>query len=280
MWYLDPPECFLCALESRYSEMRRFGVRDPEKYIEMMRVISELTPKGRTGLFIGSFDYLTRILGEDPHLAEKEELENAAHSLVDKIEEALGEDIIKYFEVAAAANSVDVPMRGYDFSIEDLVNKLMEKPQWVGIDQDELVRMIMDAENIGYVVDNSGEFQLDLLLIKKLVNLGIGVTIYARGKPYEVDVTRDYVARSLGDLKVNLVSTGDRYPVFYTRSLHNSLARHSFIVSKGVGNLEAYLEMKLDLNTVFLLRAKCRPITRLLGVPMGTPVILSSRRLG
>lgn len=55
------------------------------------------------------------------------------------------------------------------------------------------------------------------------------------------------------------------------------------VISKGgVGNLEAYMEsgMKLGGNALFLLRVKCKPFVRLLGgVPMGRPIIISSRKI-
>ncbi len=273
MLYIEVPECLLCALESRLQEARKFGINDLNKYVSISMKISELMPRGRTPLFIESFEYMTQLLNDnDPHAKEKRELEDIASSILHKIVEDVGDDVIRYFEVAAAANSVDVPMRDYQFDINDFVNKLLEDAVWLGISKDSLSELLSDTKSVGYIVDNSGEFQIDTLLIKKLIDLGIKVTVYARGLPYEVDVTADYVSKTLNN-NVEVISTGNRYPAFYNRNLWERLKKHGLIISKGVGNFEAYLESGLSLKVLFLFRAKCGPMIRLLKVPKNSPVI-------
>ncbi|WP_243681323.1 ARMT1-like domain-containing protein [Vulcanisaeta souniana] len=145
--------------------------------------ISSLIPRGgRTPLFIESFDLITKILNnEDPHADEKKNLEDTASLILGKVVSDAGNDIARYFEIAAAANSVDVPMRDYQFDINDFVNKLLEEAAWLNITKEGLAKMLNDIHDVGYVVDNSGEFQIDALLIRKLVDMGLRVTVYARG---------------------------------------------------------------------------------------------------
>ena len=273
MLYIETPECILCALESRMQELKKLGVNDINAYTRITMHISDLIPRGRTPLFIESFELITKILGnDDPHASEKRELEDTASLIIGNIIKDAGNDIIRYFEIAAAANSVDVPMRDYQFDINDFVNKLLEEAVWLNTSREELMKLISNVKDVGYVLDNSGEFQVDALLIRKLIDLGLKVTVYARGLPYEIDVTADYVSGVLGD-KVKVVSTGNRYPVFYNRGLWRDLSAHELIISKGVGNFEAYLEGDLRLKVLFLFRAKCGPIIRLLRVPKNSPVI-------
>ncbi len=275
MLYIEtPPECILCALESRTQELRKLGINDINAYTQITMRISNLIPRGRTPLFIESFESVTKILNnDDPHADEKRELEDTASLIISRIINDAGNDIVRYFEIAAAANSVDVPMRDYQFDINDFVNKLLEEAVWLGTSKEELAKLLSNVKDIGYIVDNSGgEFQVDTLLIRKLIDLGFQVTVYARGLPYEVDVTADYVSRVLGD-RVRVISTGNRYPVFYNRGLWRDLNTHELIISKGVGNFEAYLESSLRLRVLFLFRAKCGPIIRLLRVPKNSPVV-------
>ncbi|GAB6946382.1 ARMT1-like domain-containing protein [Vulcanisaeta sp. JCM 16161] len=273
MLYIETPECILCALESRMQEMRKFGVNDVHAYTRITMHISNLIPRGRTPLFIESFELITKILGnEDPHANEKRELEDTASLVMSRIISDAGDDVVRYIEIAAAANSVDVPMRDYQFDINDFVNRLLEEAVWLNTSREELTRLLSNVRDVGYIVDNSGEFQVDTLLIRKLIDMGLGVTVYARGLPYEVDVTADYVSRVLGD-KVRVVSTGSRYPAFYNRGLWHDLGNHDLIISKGVGNFEAYLESELKLRVLFLFRAKCGPMIRLLRVPKNSPVV-------
>ncbi|MGC8606236.1 MAG: ARMT1-like domain-containing protein [Vulcanisaeta sp.] len=273
MLYIEAPECILCALESRIQEAKKYGVNDVNMYTHITVHTSRLIPRGRTPLFIESFELITRILNnDDPHADEKKELEDTASLILPRIINDIGNDIVRYLEVAAAANSVDVPMRDYQFDIDNFVNKILEEAVLINTSKDELRNLLSDLRDVGYVVDNSGEFQVDALLIRRLLDMGVRVTVYARGLPYEVDVTADYVSKVLGD-RVRVVSTGNRYPVFYNRGLWHDLGTHDLIISKGVGNFEAYLESELKLRVLFLLRAKCGPMIRLLKVPKNSPVV-------
>ncbi|WP_243676304.1 ARMT1-like domain-containing protein [Vulcanisaeta distributa] len=184
MLYIEtPPECILCALESRMQEIKKFGIDDVNTYTQISMHISSLIPRGgRTPLFIESFELITKILNnDDPHANEKKELEDTASLIISRIINDAGNDISRYFEIAAAANSVDVPMRDYHFDINDFVNKLLEEAVWLNISRENLTKMLGSIKDVGYVVDNSGEFQVDMLLIRKLVDLGLRVTVYARG---------------------------------------------------------------------------------------------------
>ncbi len=273
MLYIETPECILCALESRTQELKRLGIDDVNAYTRIVMHISNLIPRGRTPLFIESFELVTKMLNnDDPHANEKRELEEAASLIIGRIISDAGNDITRYLEIAAAANSVDVPMRDYQFDINDFIGKLLEDAVWLNTSRDEVSKLLGSVKDVGYIVDNSGEFQIDALLIRKLVDMGIKVVVYARGLPYEVDVTADHVSKVLGN-GIEVVSTGNRYPVFYNRGLWNSLSRHELIISKGVGNFEAYLESGLRLRVLFLFRAKCGPMIRLLHVPKNSPVI-------
>ncbi|WP_054849757.1 hypothetical protein [Vulcanisaeta sp. JCM 14467] len=132
MLYIETPECILCALESRMQELKKLGVNDINAYTRITMHISSLIPRGRTPLFIESFELVTKILGnDDPHASEKRELEDTASLIISNIIKDAGNDIIRYFEIAAAANSVDVPMRDYQFDINDFVNKLLEEAVWL-----------------------------------------------------------------------------------------------------------------------------------------------------
>ncbi len=114
------------------QELKKLGVNDINAYTRITMHISSLIPRGRTPLFIESFELVTKILGnDDPHASEKRELEDTASLIISNIIKDAGNDIIRYFEIAAAANSVDVPMRDYQFDINDFVNKLLEEAVWL-----------------------------------------------------------------------------------------------------------------------------------------------------
>ena len=278
MWYIDTPECLLCLLESRYSELKKLNVKDPSMYVELGRYVMENAGRGRVAVFIESHVWLRRRLGiNDPHSDEKTSLESLARDAIGNLLSNLGNDVVKYVELAAAANSVDIPMRGYRFSTEDLLARLNDEVRWLGVTRDGLRNAIARAGSIGYVVDNAGEFQFDKALIKKLVGLGKEVVVYARSEPYEVDVTEEYVIDELHGLSnVKVVGSGNAYSALAKKDLWPSLGSHDLLIMKGLDNFETYLELKPRLGSaLFLLRAKCPLIARLLGVPTNSPVIAS-----
>ncbi len=275
MLFVDPIECVLCAVESRLVELRQFGVQSLDAIGELLSTIASLVTRGRTPLFIESYDKLTGILGkDDPHLEEKRVLEELASSVIYQILKYVNDDLTRLVEIAAAANSVDVPMRDYRFDASMFVDQLLEEPIYVNVSKEEVRRLIENSKSVGYVVDNSGEFQIDMLFIKTLVQKGLKVVVYTRELPYEVDVTYKYVKEALKDVNVEVISTGNRYPAFYVKDLWQFMKQHDVIISKGVGNFEACLESGFkEAPVLFLLRVKCTPFSRFLGVAKGKPVI-------
>jgi len=276
VWFLEVPGCILCLLESRYEELRSVGARDLRSYVEVGRCSIELTPRGRSAAFVGSYECLKRVLGvRDPHAKDKEGLEILAKSIV----EGLGVlDDLALFELAAAANSVDISMRGYRFEKGAFANGLNEKAVWLGLGQGELLDLLARAKSVGYVVDNAGEFQVDMLLLKRLKERGLRISVYARGEPYELDVVADYVRNALEGIGAEVISSGGAHSVFSVENLREMLRKHDLLISKGLDNFETYLEFNPALNNVvFLLRAKCPVVAEKLGVSRGKPVIISSR---
>ena len=278
VWYLDNVECAICALTSRLNELKKFKNDDASSVMKMIIKVNEYYPLGRSRLFAETFNELSKILNNnDPYLRDKEDYEYYVQSNV--VERIRDLDTLSLLKVAAASNSVDAPMPGYEFTEEMFMERLMDEPAWLGVSGGEALKILEDSTHVTYIVDNAGEFSIDRLLILRLAKRS-RVTVIARSLPYETDVTYDYVKSAFfNEPNVEVVATGSRYPAFliddvYKRYIEGS----SLVISKGVGNLEAYLEAnRRHGNVLFLFRVKCRPIMRLLNVPFGKPVVMHSR---
>ena len=270
-WYVSIADCLLCALESRFSELRKLGISDVRAFADLGRVVMDLAPLGRATVFIESFNYMTKSLGiTDPHGNEKALLERVAGELIDRLR--LGDDVVDYVRLAASANSVDIPMRGYDFRVEDFVDRILEEPAWLGTDPASLRGRLGSVRSAAYLVDNAGEFQFDLLLIRKLSSMGVNVVVYARSRPYEVDVTYEYVASLARNFRVRALP--GNYSAFWYDDVVRELANYDLVISKGLDNLETFMERRPGLdNVLFLFRAKCPLIARLFNVERNKPVI-------
>ncbi len=275
MWYIDTPECLLCLLESRYSELRNLRVNDPIIYARLGEYIMRNADRGRVTVFVESHNWIRRELNNnDLHASEKSVLERYVKEAIGSLIMALGDDVIKYVELAAAANSVDIPMRGYRFDMGNFINRLSDEVAWLGITRDELRSTIESARSIGYVVDNAGEFQVDKALLIKLRELGKEVVVYARSEPYEVDVTASYVINETRDLGIKVVGSGSAYTALFNKELWDGMRRHDVLFLKGLDNFETYLELDPPLsNAIMVLRVKCPLIARILNIPINTPII-------
>lgn len=274
MWYLDQHECALCALSSRMMELKKFGNNDPSNIIRIIKSVEENYGLGRSRLFAATFEEETKLLGvDDPY----QELKRSVEEVVEKSITRMNPSLPELIKMAAAANSVDAPMKDYAFDAEKMVERLREEPMLMGVTEDDLNR-ITSAGSVVYVTDNAGEFAVDAALIKALSN-SVDVTVISRSLPYETDVVAGYVRSKLPGVRV--VETGNRLPAFLSDDVYEKyVARSGLVISKGVGNLEAYIESRRNHgNTLFLLRVKCRPFIRVLGVPMGKPIIASSKKI-
>ena len=270
-WYVSVSDCLLCALESRFSELRRLGISDVRVFADLGKVVMDLASLGRAAVFIESFNSMVRMIGNaDPHADEKAMLERVASELISKLR--LSDDVLDYVRLAASANSVDIPMRGYDFRVEDLVNRILEEPIWLGTDPASLRSRLSNARSVAYLVDNAGEFQFDLLLIRKLSSMDVNVVVYARSRPYEVDVTYEYVTSLAGGFRVRALP--GNYSAFWYDDVVGELASYDLVISKGLDNLETFMERRPGLsNVLFLFRAKCPLIARLFNVEKDRPII-------
>lgn len=277
--YIDYAECTLCALTSRLSELKKFNRSDPESVRRIIVRIANDLPLGRSRTFANSFEELTNIVGlEDPYANEKDRYEKIAREII--VPRIMNASEVELIKVAAAANSVDVPMFNYTFNEDMLIRSINEEPIWLGTSEGELSEMVKSVRKVTYIVDNAGEFAVDSVLISKLASHS-KVTIVARLKPYETDVTYGYVKSMIKDSGVNIVNTGNRYPAFLSSEIYSNYIRESdLVISKGVGNFEAYLESGINHpNALFLFKVKCSPLQRMLNVEFNKPIILHSRYL-
>lgn len=137
------------------------------------------------------------------------------------------------------------------------MDRILEEPIWLGTDPASLRSRLGNVRSVAYLVDNAGEFQFDLLLIRKLSSMGVDVVVYARSRPYEVDVTYDYVASLARNFRVRALP--GNYSAFWYGDVVNELAGYDLVISKGLDNLETFMERKPGLdNVLFLFRLSAR----------------------
>jgi uncharacterized protein with ATP-grasp and redox domains len=134
------------------------------------------------------------------------------------------------------------------------------------------------ASRILYIADNAGEIGLDRFLIEEIrrVNPAARVTLAVKKTPNINDATlEDARFFQLEDV-AELIDTGGNWIGTHVHlcapRFQKTFRQADLIVSKGQANYEA-LEDRRDPRIVFLLRAKCPVVARMLRVALDTPVI-------
>ncbi len=144
--------------------------------------------------------------------------------------------------------------------------------QGIGADDTEKLRdKLKVSESILYFFDNCGESQFDKLLIKEIQRMGVRVVGVVRGEAILNDVTMEDAERiGLDKILDRVVSTG----VFAIGAdlskaggdLKEELQKADLILAKGMANYESLSDQDAGIPKVFILRTKCEPVARSLGV--------------
>lgn len=216
----------------------------------------------------------------DPYYDLREKSDEIAMQFLPQVEKILENDksLKNYLKAAIAGNVLDFGALGLKSDIEGMVMSTVEKD--LAIDHSSQLEIeLKKAKNVLYLADNVGEIVFDKLLIKKLHEYGVEVTVALKEDPIlndacmkeALDVGLDEVAR--------LITTGtDSIGVIYqdiSDDFKQEFKEADLIIAKGLGNYEGLTEMDLDDKPVFcLLNAKCQPIARDIGVNLGDNVVL------
>ncbi len=284
------PECYICLLE-RALRISQMLSDDKVKIIEVMKRISELlirefTP-GSVPAILGTKRerIIAETLGiEDPYNMLKEKSNRIAAKVAQKIfsevdmENTSYDNFRRIMFLAAAANATEWFIKGHEFSLETFETELKEAMGKVAIDDSiELYHLIKDKRNILYILDNAGEAVIDLWVIKYLRKFSGRIVVGARASPVLNDITVEEAGmlgfREVADV---LVPVGEFVGVVLeqaTDEFRREIRRAEIIIAKGMGAYETLTEYRLDTPTFIILKAKCKPVARSLGVNQGELVI-------
>ncbi len=227
-----------------------------------------------------------KMTGKDPYEALKRMSNEMALSILPELQVLIEEkdDSNERFRtaalIAAAANAIEFDVTGREFSLSELREIIGNVETDLFIDHlDKFKELCKGVNEVLYLMDNAGEIVLDMLLIKEIKRLGPRVIAVVRGGPVLNDATMiDAEEIALADCADKVIDTGapaigvnlernseEFKDVFHTAEL---------IVAKGMGNFESMTEFEPACPTVHILRTKCNPVAKEIGVPKNKNVIL------
>ncbi len=136
------------------------------------------------------------------------------------------------------------------------------------------------SKTILYLLDNAGEAALDKLLAEELRRRGASVIGVVKSGSFQNDVTiREVDELGLRDSFSHIVETGtDASSIFLdeiSEELKEILRETDIIIAKGMAHYEYLTDVEnlLNKSILYLLRAKCKPVAKELGVNIGDFIV-------
>lgn len=221
------------------------------------------------------------VMGVDPYIKIKLDADRIAEEYLDQVMgyvDSAEDRFSAAVRVAVIGNIMDF---GVSLSSPEEFRAVFKKLLDQGIGSDDTARMkelLTDSKSVLYFFDNCGESQFDKLLIREIQRMGVRVVGVVRGERILNDVTMEDAERiGLDKILDRTVSTGT-FAVGAVLSkakddLKEELDRADMMICKGMANYESLSDQDAGMPKVFILRTKCGPVARSLGVPENINVV-------
>lgn len=176
-----------------------------------------------------------------------------------------------YLTFAVRGNAIDF-FRDLNLIREDLV-----KPVGFAIDNTaELEKKLEDAKSILYLADNAGEVFFDIPLVRRLREFA-SVTYVVKESPVQNDITiADLEGFGLVEELPRVITTGTDTPgvdmSMASAEFKAEFVASDLVLAKGMGYWETLSELPPQAKVFYLLKAKCPPVARCLGVALNSYV--------
>ena len=176
--------------------------------------------------------------------------------------------------IAAMGNvaPIGAPSAPFEFShVEEIIRGNAPLPLMVG----DASKAVSGAHQVLYVADNAGEIGFDSLLISLLKESGLKVTLIVKEEPFFDDATmKDASFFGLDRMADAILSVNGFFvPSDAPADLADAFAQSDLVISKGTGNCEALKAEVAGKTTIYLLKAKCHPISEQMAVDVGKFIV-------
>lgn len=216
----------------------------------------------------------------DPYYKEKVEGNEIALKYLPEVKKILDADdsLENYVKIAIIGNILDFGAFTLDDDIEGVIKSSLKKDLAVK-DIEEFENSLKTHDKVLYLVDNTGEIVFDKLLLAKLKEYDLDITIAVKSEPILNDATM-VEALDVGlDEFGKLVEIGAGTVGYVDSEISDEFRQifddHEFVISKGMGNYEGLTEIDLSKKDIyFLLCVKCNTIARHIGANLHDMLLL------
>ena len=208
----------------------------------------------------------------DPYYREKIESNELALKYLPDVKRILDEEdsLENRVKIAIIGNILDFGAFTLDDDIESVIKKSLEKDLTVN-DIEEFENSLKTHDKVLYLVDNTGEIVFDKLLLAKIKEYDVDITIAVKSEPILNDACMAEALDAKLDEFGEIVEIGCGTVGYVDSEISDEFREifdnHTFIISKGMGNYEGLTEIDLSKKDIyFLLCAKCNTISKHIGV--------------
>jgi uncharacterized protein with ATP-grasp and redox domains len=167
---------------------------------------------------------------------------------------------------------IGAPSAPFEFShVEEIIRGKAPLPLMAG----DAFEAVSRAHRVLYVADNAGEIGFDSLLISLLKESGLKVTLVVKEEPFFDDATMKDASYFRLDRIADAILSSDGIfvPQDAPADLAEAFAQSDLVISKGTGNCEALKAEAGGKTTIFLVKAKCRPISEEMRISVGNFIV-------
>lgn len=279
------PECLPCILRQVQTTARHAGA-DAGVQREVLRRAAALLPsldmaRSPAHNSTRALKLVPLVTGcADPYAKEKREFNERAMALLPLAEQlvaAAPDRLLAAALAAVAGNVIDLGIAdGKPIEVEASLRSVMR--EGFAVNHIEKLRAALRRpRRILYLLDNTGEIVFDRELVKTLVLQGHGLTLAVHHAPILNDaLLEDARFARLGEL-APVISTGSDWIGMEwetcSREFQAAFEAAEVVIGKGQGNFETLEEFsRTPAETYYIIKAKCHPVARSLGVEHGQVV--------
>ncbi len=279
-------KCPACLLNRIYMECKL--VTDDEKLISkimsasMNIILQEFRKKEVNAIASTKVHRMVyRMLGdEDPYREVKERANRESLKILPFVTELIenGDRFRNAVKASIIGNSFDYGVLDHDVRDEDFKSYFTEEfRREFAIDDVDEIRHL-SAGGVVYLADNAGEVVFDRLLVEEIKKRGGFVSFVVRAKPVLSDATvEDAKIAGIDRVADEILTNGEGAIGIIEEELPETTKERmesaDLIISKGMANYECLSESKYE-NIAFLLKAKCEPVAKDIGVKVGDMVAM------
>jgi uncharacterized protein with ATP-grasp and redox domains len=220
----------------------------------------------------------------DPYAELKSKSNEAALKILPKLEEYVETPRSQKSQfqraclAASLGNVIEYGVSGHEVPWNTLETMVTRAKEELAIDEtNKIWRLLQETKSILFLTDNAGEVVFDRPLLKILSELGVEVTVAVKGAPVLNDATLEDASTARLDEFSTVITTGGGavgvLPKWCSKNFLSLFDKVDLVVAKGMGHWETLPEFSIPIPTAHLLRTKCEPVARSLGVSKGRNIM-------